>query len=233
VDVDKRDELYGERRLDGFESDVGHGAGRTVDDRDVVHIGVYRCGRNSNSNRECVRRFGAGTDADVGRFSDDRCIAGFIDVDVELDKRDELYGVRWLDGHEGDVGYTKHRRVVSRRQFHVGVYGRRRLRVADGNCNHCAAADGNADGVASDHCSARFIDVDVEFHECNELYRVGWLERHEVNVRLAEHWRIVRERNLYAQLFGYRRFGLANGNGDGCTSADSHADRVANQHCIR
>ena len=76
---------------------------------------MYGCGRDSNSDGECVRRFGAGTDVDVGRFADDRCSAGFIDVDVELDKRHELYGIRWLDGYEGDVGYTKYRRVVGQR----------------------------------------------------------------------------------------------------------------------
>ena len=111
----------------------------------------------------------ANADGNVVGIACQHCVWWIIDLDLEFHERDELYCVGRLDGHQSDVRHTEHGCADGQWHLYIELFGHRWFRIAVGDRDDCAGADRDLECVADDRRRARFVDVDVEFDECNEL----------------------------------------------------------------
>ena len=118
--VDQRNELYGVRWLDGYQSGVRQFYDERIDCQYDLHAGVHRIRRIQNgSDDRCRLRCSA--DADALRVADVGCVRRDVDVDVVVEQRDELYGVGCMVGYESDVRYLDDECVDRQLELHAHV----------------------------------------------------------------------------------------------------------------
>jgi len=140
-----------------------------------------------------------------------------------------------LDGGAGPLGYEDGGAFDDGSDLYAGVYRRRRNGDALGHDFGCGAecADAELYGITTECGQRRELDIDVEYYERDELYRVGIVDRDQSDVGRSDDQCADDQRELHANVYGRRWIDLTDRGGDGNGGvADADADRVSGDRAV-
>ena len=121
----------------------------------------------------------SGTDPVICRFAVECDQRWHLHTELEYHGSDELHRKWGLDGCSSGLGYDNGRAADDRSDVYLGLHRRRWHGDTLGDHHDCSAEHPNADvnGITVECGERHELDIDVEYDQRDELYRVGSVDR--------------------------------------------------------